>query len=93
MTDAGDADDDEEVDAVEVPAVLPLRASGVKRLTGRFFRLPRPRFSSSSLSNSPAALDEDEDKNEDDEDDEVLRWLGGFGPRAASRALISSGEI
>ena len=53
--DEEDEDDDDEV------AAFPLRVSGVKRLIGRFFRLPLPRFSPKS----PAPLDEEDDDEEE----------------------------
>ena len=48
------ADEDEE-EELAGPVALALRASGVKRLIGRFFRFPRPRnsFTSSTIGAAP----------------------------------------
>ena len=62
---------------MELTAGLPLRASGVKRLVGRFFRLPLPRISAAA---SATAFEDEEDEEED-------------VAANASRACISSGEI
>ena len=63
---------------MELPTGLPLRASGVKRLVGRFFRLPLPRNSAAA---SATAFEDEEDEEEEDV------------AANASRACISSGEI
>ena len=59
--DEADEDEEEEEEEEELagPVALALRASGVKRLIGRFFRFPRPRHSSTSSTIGVAPLHEE----------------------------------
>ena len=57
----GDEEEAEEEEDEEDEVAFPLRVSGVKRLIGRFFRLPLPR----SSPRSPAQLDEEDDEEEE----------------------------
>ena len=57
--DEDEADEDEEEEELAGPVALALRASGVKRLIGRFFRFPRPRHSSTSSTIGAAPLHEE----------------------------------
>ena len=56
--DEDEADEDEEEEELAGPVALALRASGVKRLIGRFFRFP-PRHSSTSSMIGAAPLHEE----------------------------------
>ena len=61
-------EDEEEEEELAGPVALALRASGVKRLIGRFFRFPRPRHSSTSSTIGAAPLHEEQEEDDTEED-------------------------